>query len=174
MNKRPLYGLWAGFLLLCLFAVGFHRHTARASPFSAYPHNDSFDFALREHLHPTPKALLRGTWFLRGEPSIAMECMVDTDGTGCTVRSVIDWAMQCYNPMQLDARKLKSLQTTLRSLPPSSGTPPWDRLLILSYRSDGVWETRLYDKSSLPLSVQKVYQIVGASVSNGSGAAGGT
>ena len=147
---------------------------ADASQFAGYPHSAGFDAVIKEQLYPSEKPttkLLEGTWFLDGRPNVAIECRVDTDGKGYTVRAVYDWADQNSFPIQLDNKKLQALNSALQALPPSSLHPPMDKLLIISYRIDNKWVTRLYDKEHLPASVQEAYEVLGASVTDNSGRA---
>ena len=139
-----------------------------------YPQSAAFDAVVKEHLYPSDKPtpeLLEGTWFLNGNPSVAMECGVDTEGKGYTFRAVYDWAYQNSGTIQLDDRNLQALRAVLQALPPSSSHPPMDKLLILSYKSGDKWVTRLYDKEHLPASVQQAYEVLGASVTDNSGRA---
>lgn len=141
---------------------------------AGYPQSAAFDAVVKEHLYPDNKPtakLVQGTWFLDGRPNVTIECGVDTDGKGCTVRAVYDWAYQNKSTIQLDDKKLQALRSALQALPPSSLHPPLDKLLILSYRIGNKWVTRLYDKDHLPVSVQEVYEVLGASVTNVSGRA---
>ena len=139
-----------------------------------YPYSAAFDAVMKEHLYPSDKPtpeLLEGTWFLNGNPRVAMECGVDTDGKGYTVRAVYDNAYQIERATQLDDKKLQALRSALQALPPSSPHPPLGKLLILSFRIGDKWVTRLYDKEHLPVLVQGVYELVGASVTDNSGQA---
>ena len=143
---------------------------AEALQFAGYAHSAGFDAVVKEQLYPSDKPttkLLEGTWFLDGRPDVAIECRVDTDGKGYTVRAVYNWAYQNSFSIQLDDKKLQAERSALQAVPVSSLHPPMDKLLILSFRIGNKWVTRLYDKEHLPASVQQAYEVLGASVTDG-------
>ena len=54
---------------------------------------------------------------------------------------------------QLSEQDMVALTQALTTLPPSMDQTPTNRLVLISFRRDGEWETRKYDRDDLPKQV---------------------
>lgn len=142
-----------------------------------YPHSDAFDYIIRTHQNQSfrpfgydfppekraetanPPLVLYATWFLRGEPGIAMQYTVDAFGRVNTVRSCYNWADQDCQMAQATPAVLSQLRRDIAALPAGSQLSSLDRLLIVSFYRDQRWTTRLYDRTEPPIQVRRLYKL---------------
>ena len=132
--------------------------------FAKYPDTDElkmvfYSHAYREGLDKSDLVLL-STWFLGGRPGVVMKTSVDTHGRVYTVRSVYNWAEQNSKWQQLTETESQSTFAVLKTLPDSAPQPPLPFLVVVSFKLDGKWQTRLYDRRNPPAELTKVYQLV--------------
>ncbi len=112
---------------------------------------------------PVKKLSFCCTYFLN-DPKIAIDLTGDTNGSVVWYRHVDDWAMQNTRNSNLEADQLQGLKKLLTQLPDNQKKSPLMTLVMLSYQADGKWLTRLYDKTELPESVQKIYDLTGVPI----------
>ena len=93
--------------------------------------------------------LLLTTWFLDGDPRVAMMSSVRPDGHVSAYRYVHDWSVQNSTKSDLVADQVLELRGAIDHLP-ASQSPPLAKLLIVSFRRNGRWLTRTYDRTALP------------------------
>lgn len=138
------------------------------SLFAAYPRSEALQYVAYSHAShrvlDKQRRIFYATWFLDGNPRIAMQSMVDDKSQVYTVRSVYDWADQASAFRQLTEQQLKSLTTTLEDVPSSSQSPPLAFLVVLTLKHDDSWLTRIYDRRNLPEKVKRIYEITGAAM----------
>jgi hypothetical protein len=136
--------------------------------FAAYPRSEALQYIAYSHaahkVLARQRKILYATWFLEGNPKVAMQCLVDNRGQVFTVRSVYDWAEQGGEFRQLTEQQLKSLTTTLEDLPLSAQSPPLAFLVVLTLKHGDRWLTRIYDRRNPPEEVRKIYEITGAAM----------
>ena len=108
--------------------------------------------------------LLMTTWFTAPDARVGMWSTVDTAGHLTTYRFVHDWAVQDTQRADLTEIQLADVRTAIAQLPrPRSHQPlPIDRLLLVSFRQDGQWITRPYDRGKPPDVIVKLFETTGA------------
>ena len=132
--------------------------------FAKYPDTDElkmvfYSHAYREGLNKSDLVLF-STWFLDGRSRVVMKTSVDAHGRVYTVRSVYDWAEQNSRSQQLTESESQSAFAILKTLPDSAPQPPLAFLVVVSFKLDGKWQTRLYDRRHPPAELTNVYQLV--------------
>ncbi|MCW3062787.1 MAG: hypothetical protein JWQ02_4608 [Capsulimonas sp.] len=140
--------------------------------FTGYPKNEALSYAIASHKTdqrlPRIDLLFYSTWFLDGNPRVSMESTVDLLGEASDCRDVYQWAVQATHERSLSDAQLEEVRQALSTLPKSGVHPPLRDLLIVSFRLHEHWETRTYDKSALPASLQRIYHLTGAPLSGSS------
>jgi hypothetical protein len=130
--------------------------------FTQYPASDELNYIA--HLHANHDGLtkahlvLYSTWFSDGNPKVAIETKIKTDGDVYKVRSVFDWAHQAATTWRLSADELQTLLTSIKNLPDSESAP-LDSVVVVTFERDGKWQTRLYDRRRPPESVVTIYKL---------------
>jgi hypothetical protein len=101
------------------------------------------------------------TWFLNGDPRVARFASVRPDGT-CSIWQYLDRTeARGISRRQLPPDVLETINTAISELPPGTD-PPLANMLIVSYRRDGVWQTRLYDVMNRPPALSTIFAATGA------------
>ena len=103
------------------------------------------------------------TWFSSGADARVGEwATVDVGGRLTTYRFVHEWAVQDSRSSQLTELQQAALTEALRLLPrsPSPAPAPADVVLV-SYRQDGRWRTRAYDRTNAPEPVVDAFEAAG-------------
>ena len=122
--------------------------------FAQYTKSDALDYVA--HTHANHEGLTRShlvlysTWFLAGDPRVAMQTRINADGEVYMVRSVYDWAHQAGNNWQLTAEELQLLLAATKALPESAQSVPLEFIVVVTFQQDGKWRTRLYDRRKPP------------------------
>lgn len=62
-------------------------------------------------------------------------------------------------PNRYSKNEIQELQNLLKHLPAGVQTPPVEHVLFVSYRNSETWESRVYDRRSLPPSMRSVLKI---------------
>lgn len=104
--------------------------------------------------------LLVITSYLRPKDSTYLRYYVKTSGRCLDYRDT-GYAIQASNRKQLEAQELQALQGAFRQVPDGCVYPPYERLLIMSYRDGTNWTTRTFDRARLPLAFGKIYEVIG-------------
>ena len=130
--------------------------------FANYPKSNGLDYvayshACRECLNKL-NVVLYSTWFLRGDPSVAMQTRVNAEGEVYTVRSVFSWADQASRWSRLSTDDLQLLLATIKELPKGAQSLPLEFIVVVSFQQDGKWITRLYDRRKPPSELTKIYK----------------
>jgi hypothetical protein len=160
-------------LLVLLLSVTIVSQTGCASPrqtssgpFDRYPHSPALDAVIRSHAEAASdtreELILLTTWFLDGDPRVAMTCRVRPDGHVSTFGYVYDEGLRNPRKSDLVPDQLAALRESLAVLP-ASQQPPLQNLLVVSYRTPtGQWLTRTYDRTAPPRPVAELFTIAGA------------
>ncbi len=136
--------------------------SAKRDLFEAYPRSDALDATVTWH-RETGEDQLRMTWFLHGEPQVAMRCLVDLSKYQVTTfRDVYDHAIQSAKTRELSHSQALTIGELLRDLPSSEHRPALKDLLTVSFVEDGKQSLRLYDRSKLPRETLRLYDLTGA------------
>jgi hypothetical protein len=111
----------------------------------------------------TDEPVMLVTYFL-GNPRIAIRGEISARGVARDHREVHDHAFQSgHNYTSLDAVQLQELRAMLQRLPSESIGVPRDEMVVVSFAdSKGSWQTRIYDKRSVPVPVTELFWILGA------------
>ena len=137
-----------------------------SGPFDRYPHSPALDAVIRSHAEtasdPREELILLTTWFLDGDPRVAMTCRVRPDGHISTFGYVYDEGLRNPRKSDLVPDQLATLRESIAALP-ASQQPPLQNLLVLSYRTPtGQWLTRTYDRTAPPAPVAELFTITAA------------
>jgi hypothetical protein len=133
--------------------------------FTPYAASDALKYVA--HLHAFREGLTKGqlvlysTWFVDGNPKIAMQTRIKADGDVYKVRDVYNWAEQAAKRLQLSADELETLLTTIQKLPDSQ-SPPLEFLVVVTFQRAGKWQTRIYDRRQPPDSLVTIYKLAGS------------
>ena len=122
------------------------------------PYGASLGLDAVVHAHSESTALFYATWFpVEAENAkFAQELIIAPSGAIWSMRRIWNWADQGGGRMPPDAKAQSSVKQMLNALPKSDVHPPLSRLLIVTYRIESGWETRLYDRENLPKEVRVI------------------
>jgi hypothetical protein len=142
------------------------KKQSSTGPFDRYPRSPALDAVVRSHTEaasdPREELLLLTTWFLDGDPRVAMTCRVRPDGHVSTFGYVYDEGLRNPRKSDLVPDQLATLRESIAALP-ASQQPSLQNLLVLSYRTPtGQWLTRTYDRTAPPRPVAELFTITGA------------
>ena len=163
LSKGLLVLLLTG--IACTAGCAGTKQTSSA-PFDRYPRSPALDAVLHSHAEaasdPREELLLLTTWFLDGDPRVAMTCRVRSDGHVSTFGYVYDEGLRSPRKSDLVPDQLAALRESLAALP-ASQQPALSNLLVVSHRGpNGQWLTRTYDRTSPPEPVAELFSITGA------------
>jgi hypothetical protein len=122
--------------------------------FSDYFVGDDLWAIVRSHARrPVEEAHVAfySTWFLDGNVRVPMGTIIGDDGR------VKTFARSRWK--QRPNVDLRSFMTTVRTLPETTRPDALANIVIVSFRLDGKWQTRLYDRSKPPKELVDVYRI---------------
>src|SRR5262245_14198883 len=133
-----------------------------ADPLSTYPRSDALAANLAWHKQVGENAI-RMSWFLRGDPGIAMVCTADLSSYKVTTsREVYNHASQSTKTREVSHAQVMTLGELAKSLPASAKTPELKNLLLVSVSEKGKVKTFLYDRSAPPRDIIRLYDLTGA------------
>jgi hypothetical protein len=133
--------------------------------FSSYPASQALQHIADSHA--CRAALNRqhltfySTWFLEGNPQVAMQTRINQSGQASSVRSVFNWAEQAGKMNDLTEEQMKSVTNAIEELPESAQSIPLEFLYVASFKYKGEWVTRIYDRRHLPAGITKLHAVVG-------------
>ena len=136
-------------------------------PFAPYPPSPALSAVVDTHKEagadPRDELALLTTWFLDGDPRVAMMCSVQPTGHVSTYRYIHEYGIQPGRRAELVPNQMSALAEAVGQLPPSQ-RPPLDRLLIVSFRQreSGAWVTRTYDRTDPPAAVVGLFALTSA------------
>jgi hypothetical protein len=131
--------------------------------FAKYPQDDNLKVIINSHARREPMEQLHvafySTWFLNGNPRVPMTTIVNTESevsfyplpnsevgpTGSRWKRLADADMP-------------TLIATLKALPETAVLVALSNLVIVSFRLDGHWQTRLYDRANPPTELMTIYR----------------
>ena len=132
--------------------------------FAGYP--DSYDLRVIVYSHARREPMEKSgvafysTWFLHGSPRVAMATIVNNDGQVFTYplpNSQIDRTRRRWK--QLPNVDVPVFLATVRTLPETTSGVALANLVIVSFRSNGQWQTRLYDRKKAPTQLANIYRL---------------
>jgi hypothetical protein len=164
MDKPLLLLLLPAVVALVTGCAGSTRPSS--GPFDRYPRSPALDAVIQSHAEaasdPREELLLLTTWFLDGDPRVAMTCRVRPDGHVSTFGYVYDQGLRNPRKSDLVADQLAALRESIAALP-ASHQPALSNLLVVSFRSPtGQWLTRTYDRTAPPAPVAELFTITAA------------
>ena len=115
-----------------------------------------YSHARREPMDESSVALY-STWFLYGSPHAVMATIVNTDGRVFTY--LLPKSDRTRDWRELPAVDLPLFMATVKTLPESMSSISLADLVIVSFRVDGKWQTRLYNRRNAPAELTKIYQL---------------
>jgi hypothetical protein len=138
------------------------KSSGEADLLDAYPHSDAFAANVAWHKQVGKNEILM-SWFLDGNPRVAMICTVNLSASKVTsYRDVYDWAIQATKTHELTHPQLLTLSKLVKNLPPSAKTPELKNLLLVSVVEKGQAKTYVYNRSALPQDAIRLCDITGA------------
>ncbi len=131
-------------------------------PFAAYPHEGGFAADLAWHKKVAANEI-RMSWFLHGDPDIAMVCLADLAHHKVEAwREVFDLASQGGGPRELSHEQVLALRELSGKLPASCKPPELKDLILVSVMRDGKPMIRLYNRLGHPNEIVRLYDLTGA------------
>ena len=115
-----------------------------------------YSHARREPMEGSSVALY-STWFLYGSPHAVMATIVYLDGRVYTY--LLPETDRTRRWKELPAIDLPLFTATVKTLPESTPSISLTDLVIVSFRVDGKWQTRLYNRRNAPAELTKIYQL---------------
>ena len=145
------------------------RRATPSSDFARYPSSPAFEAIVRAHADAATdreQLLVLTTWFLNGDPGVAMRSSVRGDGHVSVWRYLHDAGAVASSPgKDLVETERADLQQILEQMPPSEPPEARENLLIVSFRdAGGRWVSRLYDRTRRPEGVSNLFVITGAPI----------
>lgn len=136
--------------------------------FAGYPASEALSRIVETHAEAGTdtryeRAVLT-TWFLDGDPRVARFMSITPAGK-CSKYQYVHAAEYSGppQPTQLSPQAMSTILDALQHLPPS-GKPPLENMVIVSFRKNGVWETRLYDRMNRPPALSTLYETANAPI----------
>ena len=141
--------------------------------FASYPSSEGLGYIAGSHACRAQlnhhHLIFYSSWFLDGNPRVAIQTRINERGVANSVRSVFDWAQQAARSKQLTVEQAAAVAMAIAELPESAKSPPLAYLYVVSFRKHGEWMTRIYDRRQLPAAITKLRSIVGYPVISNDG-----
>jgi len=137
--------------------------TAQAD-FSSYPQTDLLRYYLNGQTNAAWNLQHTNLLAISAFPDggkFALRCSVTESGQESDYRDVYNWAIQAIHSKNLSGADVKSLRSAIHNLPAVCASPPFERLVIISFREGTNWLTRSYDSGKIPKAMREIYDIVG-------------
>jgi len=142
--------------------------------FSSYSTSDGLRYIAYSHACRDPlsqhRLIFYSSWFLKGNPRVAIQTRVNERGVAESMRSVFDWEDQDVRSKQLTEAQAAAVEMAIAELPKSAKSTPLGFLYVVSFKKHGEWMTRVYDRRQLPAAITKLHSIVGIPVISNGGA----
>jgi hypothetical protein len=136
-----------------------------ANLLSAYPRSQAFAENVAWHKHVGNNEI-RMSWFLGGDPGVAMVCTADLAANKVTTsREVHDHASQSSKTRELSDAQVLTLNNLIKNLPPSAKGPELKNLILVSVVEKGQAKTYLYDRLNLHQDIVRLHDLTGAYLS---------
>ncbi len=133
--------------------------------FSPYPASEALQQIAASHACRTAlnrqHLIFYSSWFLEGNPRVAMQTRIKQSGQASSVRSVFNWAEQAARFSDLTEQQMTSVAKAIEELPESAQSIPLDFLYVASFKYKGEWVTRVYDRRNLPAGIPKLHAVAG-------------
>ncbi|HEU0253340.1 MAG TPA: hypothetical protein VFR12_09940, partial [Pyrinomonadaceae bacterium] len=111
--------------------------------FSPYPANEALQHIATTHACRSTlnrqHLTFYSTWFLEGNPRVAIQTRIHQSGQASSVRSVYNWAEQASRVNDLTEAQMTSLGKVFEELPESAQSIPLEFLYIASFKHKGEW-----------------------------------
>jgi len=164
---KAIFALALG--VICSLGVssqGISYDTDTLDLFAPYPKSDALESIA--HAHADHEGLTRShlvlyaSWFLDGNPRVAMQTRINASGEVYVVRTVFDWANQAATNSQLSKAEFKTVLTTIQQLPRSAQAVPLPFIIVVSYQHKGKWQTRIYDRRHPADELITIFKLAGS------------
>lgn len=162
--------------VVCLVSGVFGQSRSENSPdkavldlFVDYPLNNDLNVVINSHARREPMeksgATFFSTWFLRGHPRVVMATVFIIDGR------VFSYPLPNSEVGPTNSRwkrqanvDVSEFLASFRTLPETTPSVPLPNLVIVSFRLDGKWQTRLYDRTRPPAELTRIYSLAHAPI----------
>ena len=158
LTVRRLMVLSLGFALIFWVVRG------RQDLFKSYPRSQAMEYHVRwqggtEGVYGGSK-VLKLTTFPGGYAEAAVQFQLDAIGHADRWWTMYNRSMQHQTRWRLTGDEMEQVRETVPTLPASDSPPPLRWLLIVGFDHEGVWTTRIYDRTKLPPEVVQLCRIV--------------
>ena len=127
-----------------------------------YPRSPALDEVIQTHIDAgsdsREERILLTTWFQDGDPRVARFSSLRPDGRCSTYQYVHKTEFRSPTKSQLDSTTLRGVTAVIATLPPSQ-KPDLANMVILSFRQNGAWTTRVYDRLDRPAEVSTIFEL---------------
>jgi len=135
--------------------------------FVSYPESNDLNVIVHSHARREPLgksgAAFYSTWYPAGNPRVAMATIVDNDGHAFTYPLRNSEVGPTHSRWKrLPDVNSASFLATVRTLPDTISGVAVANLVIVSFRVDGRWQTRLYDRTKPPAELVNLYRLLQA------------
>jgi hypothetical protein len=154
---------WVLFTLCCTVAAAYCGEAKEdEQTLEALSESPAFRANLDWHRAGEAKEL-RTSWFLRGQPNIAMLCAADLSKYEVmTVREVHNWAHQSHKTRKLSHAQVMTLTKLCKALPQSIRPKQVNHIVIVSVGAGKDRKLHVYDRRALPAQIVRLYDLTGA------------
>lgn len=155
-------------LAIVIACGGGSKQQAVPSQFASYPRSEALDRIIDTHVEAGTDSryerILLTTWFLDGDPRVARFMSVTPAGK-CSKYQYVHNAEYSGppQPTQLSSERVSEILIAAANLPPSQ-QPRLENMVIVSFRKNGIWETRLYDRMNRPPALSTIFETTGAPI----------
>ena len=155
------FGALFTLLLGALLFANHRRQQTLAYLLSGYPPSENLGFIIKDHAQPPADNIVFMTdWFPYGSTQPNSGCNVTRAGRNCTLRAGVPSGPSVS--ASISQAQFAAFDAIAPTLPPGAATAPaLANLLVVSFRRNGSWTTRIYDRSHLPTSVVRAHQALG-------------
>jgi RNA polymerase sigma factor (sigma-70 family) len=127
-----------------------------------FPPSEALTANLNWHNQTRPDEI-RMSWFLRGDPGIALLCRIDlAKGKVHTEREVFQHATQSTKTHEPTQAQLNIMRDLVKSLPMSQKNLDLSNVVLVSVAQKDKAQTYSYNRLDLPASIQRLYDLSGA------------
>jgi hypothetical protein len=141
-------------------------------PLDAYPDQEGLGLVAKWHLAPKKDAAMLISWSWNGGPRNWSGIHVDAKGNAGSFREIYNHALQGGSITAVGRPKDPAvIEQFISKVGPSVKPPPIDDVLIVSFRTNSKWETRLFHRDHAPTPLVDLYRYLAKGNLGGPGTA---
>lgn len=132
--------------------------------YDSSPALDAVIAAHRDAVAEPQEPVIYTTWFLNGDPRVALFSSVSPSGEVRTWQYMhAESGIMPGRTIALGPPHLDAIHQAIAALPPSQN-PALEHALFVSTRVNGAWTTRVYDRTKRPDPLSNIFKTTGAPV----------